>query len=764
MEDGNSTNVKAKGAIKDPIELLEKVEKDLNELNLSAPGVERGSSSREHQESSERRPRETRSGPLHSYHRGTAIRMLTDYIQDLRTLNTSLDENLQKQVEDYDSFLTELIGANQRDPNSALTMLERSKLKSMLKDYQQALEELTDALDEEDRHVVRDDHELIPILQEDEAHELPLYLSEQRFMKGEHVESLTTALDVCTTKLQEFKNMLAVVKIYRHQCNYLVETLEPVAINNFDRYSLALSNLLVQGIGNSEKKRNCANFCYESLLGLARKFQSVVDLFKMCASQDMHKSALRLCDVPPPTSTRRWSEFSLTIQNCEWWMDLVELAFYTLEKLLADPGFTLKDVSFKWSEEKSRMVLQIPGKQERQEGKSVLDVCKVLEDKDRIELTRQLVEMTRTENDEPWKFARLLSKAKYSGALANFLSLKLAGPTPQSSYLPSSFNVEPSTLKFKEYLDSGSSGMVAKSTWLGEQVAVKSVRSPALDRSKFEEEAAILATVQHPNVVRLIGFGFIDKNRTGLLVMELMDHDLRTVIDNRIRELGPGSCPFPTIVALDIILQIAQAMKHLRDLKVLHRDLKAKNILVNICKPLNTNPGRESSKSLMQHSTVLPSSQDTYVAKLSDFGLAKCRPEVSWVTTRMAGTTGWRAPEVFHVQDTEVAPEYKWPADVYSFAMTCYEILTGLLPFIGCPNGSIHEKVMRGERPPFPEKQDIPEILKGLINKCWATDPDDRPTFDEIVRLLWECRVQAILPVFQRHMASAVSRTPSVKY
>jgi serine/threonine protein kinase len=147
------------------------------------------------------------------------------------------------------------------------------------------------------------------------------------------------------------------------------------------------------------------------------------------------------------------------------------------------------------------------------------------------------------------------------------------------------------------------------------------------------------------------------------------------------------------------------------------------------------------------------------VAKLADFGLAKCRPHSSWVHTRMAGTTGWRAPEVFHVHDTEVTQEYKWPADVYSFAMTCYEILTGSLPFANSPNQSIHASVMAGKRPEGLDELNIPDLLKDLVKKCWATDPDERPTFDEIERSLWECRVKAIVPGFERQIC--VSRSAS---
>jgi serine/threonine protein kinase len=745
---------------------------DQSQEVVSEPELERASSSQEFSGLGRL------SGPLSSYHRGTAIRMLTDYLSDLTTLNISLDEDIQKRVEENRAFLIDLSEANQREPNSPLTWQERAKLSLMLKDYQKALSAaLEDQDDEEDAPDVTD----VEFKDEKgEADGVPLTLYEANFSGGGYVESLISALDLCETHVREFKKLLPVVGVFQQQCKHLVETLEPTAKSNFDRCHKALEALKRLEVDEdgvfSSSRRNSVHFCFESLVGLVRKLQLVVNLFRKCASENLHKTALQLADLPPPPlMPKRWSEFSLAIRNCEWSMDLVEFAFYTLEKLLAGNTHIFQDVSFKWCEEKSRMVLNIQGKlgrldsgleklgrQDSRPGKSLLEISKELEKQDMEDLIDRLGRVEETANGgAKWKLSGFLSKAAYDRAnVTHFLREKLSGPIPHARYLPWTFRVDPGTLKFREYLDSGGAGMVGKYTWFGENVAVKNVRSPGLTRHKFEEEAAILATVQHPNVVRFIGCGFLEKNKTGMLVMELMDHDLRTVIESRVEELGPGSIPFSTIVAIDIILQIAQAMRHLKDHKVLHRDLKAKNILVNIYEPLNS--GGESNTSLMQRqdvSLVLPHTQENYVAKLADFGLAKCRPHSSWVHTRMAGTTGWRAPEVFHVHDTEVTQEYKWPADVYSFAMTCYEILTGSLPFANSPNQSIHASVMAGKRPEGLDELNIPDLLKDLVKKCWATDPDERPTFDEIERSLWECRVKAIVPGFERQIC--VSRSAS---
>lgn len=347
------------------------------------------------------------SGLLMGYHRGTAVRMLTDYLSDLKTLNMSRDDNLQSRVKEYETFLKDLNEANLREPNSQLPWQERSKLSSMLNDYQSALSSFLEEQEDLDVPGV-DDVEFK--VDDDVADGVPLYLHVATFSGGTYVESLTAALERCETQLREFMNDLHPV-VYRHQCTHLVETLGRIAVNNFKRYHSILDTLQqleVHGAGvSSSSTRNSVHFCFESLVGLARKLQLVVDLFKKCSSDNLHKTALDLADLPPPSLMFRWSEFSLAFRNCEWSMDLVELAFYTLEKLLSGGTHIFQDVSFKWSEEKGRMVLQIQGKLGRQDSrleKPMLEVIKELEAKDLADLTQQLQLLASdTGNSSKWR-------------------------------------------------------------------------------------------------------------------------------------------------------------------------------------------------------------------------------------------------------------------------------------------------------------------------------------------------------------------------
>lgn len=121
--------------------------------------------------------------------------------------------------------------------------------------------------------------------------------------------------------------------------------------------------------------------------------------------------------------------------------------------------------------------------------------------------------------------------------------------------------------------------------------------------------------------------------------------------------------------------------------------------------------------------------------KLADFGTSKFQPNSHYVTPKL-GTRAYMAPEILTTikgdnNGIKTYQGYTWKADVYSFGITCSEILTGKRPFNRYPLG--------GERPPLPDS--IPSSLKSLIEDCWNTDPKKRPDVWEIRERLWQCRL-----------------------
>jgi len=84
-------------------------------------------------------------------------------------------------------------------------------------------------------------------------------------------------------------------------------------------------------------------------------------------------------------------------------------------------------------------------------------------------------------------------------------------------------------------------------------------------------------------------------------------------------------------------------------------------------------------------------------------------------------------------------PTYTGKADVFSFAMTCYEVVSGKLPYSSdLPRHHINKLVMEGQRPQLPK--DINTRLSSLIQKCWQTEASERPTFEEICLDLQEIK------------------------
>jgi serine/threonine protein kinase len=201
--------------------------------------------------------------------------------------------------------------------------------------------------------------------------------------------------------------------------------------------------------------------------------------------------------------------------------------------------------------------------------------------------------------------------------------------------------------------------------------------------------------------------------------MEMMHGDLGAAIaavDRGTSTSYHREQSFELPVALDIMLQIAEAMQHLHRKKITHRDLKSANMLINLAQ--------------------IPEIKEAgYVdVKVADFGTSKIVNGTTTISpqTLRIGTTGWMAPEVAFKpeEDSRTMKYYPFKSDVYSYAMTCYEIVSGLTPFEGIPRATLAEKVRAGLRPSLPNS--LPAALLSLIECCWDGDVRRRPSFSRI--------------------------------
>jgi serine/threonine protein kinase len=165
---------------------------------------------------------------------------------------------------------------------------------------------------------------------------------------------------------------------------------------------------------------------------------------------------------------------------------------------------------------------------------------------------------------------------------------------------------------------------------------------------------------------------------------------------------------------LNISLDVSKGMNYLHNAfeqPILHRDLKSLNLLLQ---------------------TPVTSSTDYICTKITDFGLSRENSLVNEMMTANTGTYHWMAPEVLD------AKPYTHKADVFSYGICLYEIITRTTPYPGMTAAQIANRVVNNEERPNMSNvpDDCPSTLRELMMKCWAQNPDVRPTFSEITKAL----------------------------
>ncbi len=274
----------------------------------------------------------------------------------------------------------------------------------------------------------------------------------------------------------------------------------------------------------------------------------------------------------------------------------------------------------------------------------------------------------------------------------------------------------------------------------------------------IKDELRVGAKLHHENLIQM--HGIVQLQEGVALVLELANTSLRAVLDD-------SSEALPWLLRRKWTVEIAQGMKSLHDMKprgLVHRDLKAANVL--LC-----------------GATV-----DTYVAKVADFGLSQTMTSMASRASMMshaggptAGTMAWKAPETF-------ARKYDEKSDVFGYGVTCFEMVSRKLPFEGMQAHEIQNLLqLRFKAHPSietPEEQqrqnwlkqtpdsdgifrpsyvqggplrlrrpdlthieaDCPTSLRALILRCWADDPEERPTFAYCVDAIQTDLASAALP------------------
>ena len=111
----------------------------------------------------------------------------------------------------------------------------------------------------------------------------------------------------------------------------------------------------------------------------------------------------------------------------------------------------------------------------------------------------------------------------------------------------------------------GSTTIVYEGTWYGAKVAIKTI--PVIGIIELKE-VLISSCLSHPNILHMLGYSYNEREFT--IVMELMDGDLSSLIQERLRNLPDDSTPFNIHEVVDLMLQVADGMNYLHQLKIVH--------------------------------------------------------------------------------------------------------------------------------------------------------------------------------------------------
>ncbi|KAK8834314.1 hypothetical protein M9Y10_000521 [Tritrichomonas musculus] len=221
----------------------------------------------------------------------------------------------------------------------------------------------------------------------------------------------------------------------------------------------------------------------------------------------------------------------------------------------------------------------------------------------------------------------------------------------------------------------------------------------------LKREVSILSQLNHPSVLKFIGYSPIDFKHESypVIITEYSSNgSLKDIIDLQ-RDLKSPSIWTDTKKLINIY-GIASAMAYLHAYSIIHRDLKPANILED----------------------------DKFFPKIADFGLSKINENFS---SRGQSAVGFKGTPIYCAPEVWLKNEYSKAGDVYSFSIIVYELLTLDEPFENLNFFTLYSKIVtKGERPEF--KYPIPLCYRDLITRCWSPDPNARPTFQDIVKEL----------------------------
>lgn len=248
----------------------------------------------------------------------------------------------------------------------------------------------------------------------------------------------------------------------------------------------------------------------------------------------------------------------------------------------------------------------------------------------------------------------------------------------------------------------GAVGKVHLAEYKGENVAVKMTTDDnhAFEISEFRFELALMCMIKHPNVLPCIGA--YTEGPSYFFVSPYQGRgSLRMILDAQLEDLS-------WYRKVTIARQVASGLNCLHKCFIIHRDIKADNVLVNY----------------------------NWSVVVADFGTSRCFGKADKSEKEnMIGTSEWMAPEMYGEGD------YDDKVDIYSYGILLYEIFTKRRPYYEIEHRwKVADHVLTGNRPLVLENEISHPELERLMRKCWHASPKKRPTLKSIINTLsrWE--------------------------
>lgn len=249
--------------------------------------------------------------------------------------------------------------------------------------------------------------------------------------------------------------------------------------------------------------------------------------------------------------------------------------------------------------------------------------------------------------------------------------------------------------EFKEALGSGSFAVVKRAIRKSDkqQFAIKCIKKAKLNPEELavvHDEVKIMHQIQHENCIRL--FEMYESKKKVYMVIELLAGG--ELFD---RIVTKGS--FSEKEAAAVMGSLTGAIQYLHGIGIVHRDLKPENLLY-------------------------ADNTDNSPIKITDFGLAKLKPDPEKANSTMVtacGTPGYVAPEVL------MGTAYGPAVDLWSLGVILYILLCGFPPFYHENTNALYKQIKKGNYDfPSPYWDNISDAAKNLIAGLLTVDPKKR--------------------------------------